>query len=81
MMGWVSGLVAYLILWWLVLFVVLPFGVITQGESGEGVEPGTPESAPARSRIGLKLAITTSMTFIPWGILYIIVKYELISIR
>ena len=35
----------YVLMWWVVLFAVLPLGVRTQGEDGS-VVPGTPESAP-----------------------------------
>ncbi len=34
------GLALYFIIWWTVLFAVLPFGVRTQGEAGE-IVPGT----------------------------------------
>ena len=39
------GIAIYVLLWWVVLFAVLPLGVRTQGEDGVTV-PGTPESAP-----------------------------------
>ena len=80
-MGVVAGLVAYLVIWWLVLFMVLPFGVQTQEESGEAIEPGTPASAPARSRIGLKLSVTTGIAALLWIVYFFIVKYGLITIR
>ena len=38
----------YVVIWWTVLFAVLPIGVRTQGEDG-AVVPGTPESAPTRA--------------------------------
>lgn len=79
-MGPISGVVVYLIIWWLVLFIVLPFGVQTQHESGEGIEPGTPESAPAKSGIWLKFAITTAIAAVCWGVFFIIMKYRLITI-
>jgi predicted secreted protein len=41
------GIALYFMIWWMVLFAVLPFGVRTQGEAGD-VVPGTPASAPAR---------------------------------
>lgn len=44
------GLALYFMIWFLTLFVVLPFGVRTQGEAGE-VVPGTPASAPAAPRL------------------------------
>ena len=44
----------YFIIWWVVLFAVLPWGVHSQQESGE-VAPGTDPGAPAVHRIGMKL--------------------------
>lgn len=70
-------LAVYFIVWWVVLFAVLPFGVVTQAEAGE-VVPGTPESAPAQFRLLRVIAITTlaaSIVFfgmwgaVHWGII------------
>ena len=44
------GMALYFIIWWIVLFAVMPFNVRTQDEAGE-VVPGTPGSAPANPRI------------------------------
>lgn len=52
------SLATYFIIWWVVLFAVLPFGVRTQAEAGD-VVPGTPESAPARQQILKTFLITT----------------------
>ncbi len=44
-MGIVGGIVTFLIIWWTVLFAVLPLGVRSQAENGEvarGSEPGAP---------------------------------------
>lgn len=41
----VGGLALYFVIWWTVLFVVLPFGVRSQAEEGlvvDGTEPGAP---------------------------------------
>ncbi|MFM1816121.1 MAG: hypothetical protein RLZ98_2816 [Pseudomonadota bacterium] len=54
----VFGLAIFFIIWWLVLFTVLPFGVRTQAEAGE-IVPGTPESAPVQTRMLRVFAITT----------------------
>lgn len=48
----------YFVVWWIVLFAVLPLRIRTQGEAGD-VVPGTPASAPARPDLLLKAAITT----------------------
>lgn len=40
-----AALAVYFVIWWVVLFAVLPFGVHSQVEAGdvtEGTEPGAP---------------------------------------
>ena len=53
-----TGFAIYFVLWWVVLFVTLPFGVRSQHETGEGA-PGTDPGAPIASRMGRKLIWTT----------------------
>ena len=55
----VSGIATYAIIWWLTLFVVLPFGIVTQEEVGD-IEEGSAPSAPVRPQIVRKLLITTA---------------------
>lgn len=40
----------YFVIWWILLFAVLPFGVQSQAEAGE-VVPGTDPGAPAAPRL------------------------------
>ena len=52
----------YFVLWWIVLFLTLPFGVRSQHEGGEGAAqaiPGTDPGAPIASQMGRKLIWTT----------------------
>ena len=49
----------YFIIWWVVLFAVLPWGVRTQGDAGEVVQ-GTIESAPVKPPF-LKIIATTTI--------------------
>lgn len=74
-MSWVSGSVVFLIIWWMVLFMVLPFGVVTQDESGEPVVPGTVGSAPRRHRLRRKMAITTLIAAGLWLIFWATVTF------
>jgi predicted secreted protein len=60
-MGIALTLAIYGIVWWLTLFLVLPFGVKTQQEAGE-VDEGTAPSAPLRPQIWQKMAITTVLS-------------------
>jgi predicted secreted protein len=55
----VSLLAIYFVVWWIVLFAVLPFGIRTQHEDG-AVTLGTAESAPSRPRLA-RVAIITSI--------------------
>jgi len=68
----------YVLLWWVVLFAVLPLGVRTQGEDGT-VVPGTPESAPTRPRFLRILGLTTLLTSIVFAGFWAIVRYDLID--
>ena len=69
----------YFIIWWVVLFAVLPWGVKSQDESGD-VAPGTEPGAPAAHRIGMKLLYTTIAASVVFGILYAIYVFDLIPI-
>ncbi len=57
------SIAVYFIIWWVLLFAVLPFGLRTQEEEGE-VVPGTPESAPAQFRFWRVVAINTLVSAI-----------------
>lgn len=67
----------YFIVWWVVLFAVLPWGVRSQDESGE-VAPGTDPGAPAVHRVWMKLLWTTIIATIVFVILAAIYKSGLI---
>lgn len=56
-----TGFAIYFVMWWIVLFLTLPFGVRSQHEDGEGA-PGTDPGAPIVSRMGAKLIWTTAIT-------------------
>jgi predicted secreted protein len=56
-----TGFAIYFVLWWVVLFLTLPFGVRSQHEEG-GVSPGTDPGAPVASQMGPKLIWTTLLS-------------------
>ena len=64
----ISTLLAiYFVLWWLTLFLILPFGIRSQHEEGEGA-PGTDPGAPILARMGNKLIWTTIVSAIIFAI-------------
>ena len=73
----VTGLVAYIILWWLVLFMVLPWGIRTPEEPAAGHVAG----APAAPRPWLKFGVTTGIATMLWTIAYVVIEANLISLR
>ena len=62
-----TALAIYFVLWWIVLFVTLPFGVRSQHEDGVGA-PGTDPGAPVASLMGRKLIWTTVIAAVVYGI-------------
>ena len=41
-----TAIAIYFVVWWIVLFAILPFGVKSQTEHGEEIAPGTDPGAP-----------------------------------
>jgi len=78
-MGVIFGLAIYAIIWWTVLFAVLPIGVRSQEESGE-VVPGTEPSAPVAPNPGRKLIWTTLISTVVFALVYVVIEYRLIDI-
>ena len=64
-----TAIAIYFLIWWVVLFAVLPWGVRAQGE--EGV-PGTDPGAPIVPRLRAKLIWTTVVATVVWGICAVI---------
>jgi predicted secreted protein len=76
-MGWVSGVFIYVLIWFVVLFTVLPWGV----KVPENPEPGHAPSAPINPRIGVKLVATSLVSVIVWAIVWYVMHSGWISFR
>jgi len=72
-----TAIAIYFLVWWVVLFAVLPWGVRNQEESGD-VSPGTDPGAPAVHKVWVKLVWTTIIASVAFGILAAIYKLGLI---
>lgn len=75
-MALVSGIVVFSIIWWTVLFVVLPFGVKT----AEVPEKGHADSAPVQARIGRKFLITTLISIVLFFIAEYLISLNLLEL-
>lgn len=69
----------YFVIWWTVLFAVLPFGVRTQDEAGE-IVPGTPESAPAHMKLLRIVLINTVVAAVVFLFVVSLFYFRLIDI-
>ena len=79
-MSLASAMAIYFIIWWLVLFLVLPFGIRNAHESGEAVEEGNEPGAPVKPRLIQKAVITTILAALVYAVLYLAVTRGLLSL-
>ncbi len=76
-----TGLMAFAILWWLVFFMVLPFGVKTEEEAGGATVEGHAPSAPNKPRLVMKAVITTIISAAIFLVVYLIFTSGIIDLR
>jgi predicted secreted protein len=69
-----------LVIWWIVLFAMLPIGVRTSEEAGESEVPGSVESAPHKPHLLRKALATTVVASIVFAIVYVIIVHQVITL-
>ena len=78
-MSLATAFAIYFIIWWVVLFAVLPWGVRSQHEDGT-IIPGSDPGAPAIPRLRRKLVWTTIVAAIIFALWYVVYTYRLITL-
>lgn len=75
-MHWMIGIASYVVIWWLVVFILLPIGIrpIPEGELGHAA------GAPANPRLPLKFAIAAVIAAVLWLLAYWAVRVNLFDI-
>jgi predicted secreted protein len=73
---WISQFFIYLIIWWVVLFAVLPWGIRPSEAPTEGHDPG----APLNPRLKAKALATTLVAAVVWGIYFVVTHYLGLSV-
>jgi predicted secreted protein len=63
-----SAIAIYFVLWWIVLFAVLPFGVRSQAESDAEPVAGSDPGAPVMPRMAQKLIWTTLVSLVIFAV-------------
>ena len=72
-----NAIVVYVVLWWIVLFTVLPWGV----RPVDNPEPGHAAGAPEKPRILLKFAVTTLISAVLFAAVYWFIDQGFVSFR
>jgi predicted secreted protein len=68
-MSWFTAVAIYFVVWWIVLFAILPLGFRAQVDDN-AVEFGTTASAPSRPHFGKAAWRTTWVSAILFGVFY-----------
>ena len=80
-MAWTTAAAIYFIIWWVVLFAVLPFGVRNAAEDGVTVEAGHDPGAPTARGMRKKLIWTRVVTTVVFAIFWVIYVYRLVTLE
>jgi predicted secreted protein len=64
-----NAIAVYFIIWWTILFAILPFRVRSQQEVGD-VSPGTEPGAPAVFHLGWYLAVNSLVSAVVFAVLW-----------
>jgi predicted secreted protein len=75
-----TGLAIFFLIWWVVLFAVLPWGVRSQQERG-AITPGTDPGAPAIPNLRSKLVWTTLVSLVIFAGCYVVYADRLVTIE
>jgi predicted secreted protein len=75
-----TAIAIYFVLWWVVLFAVLPWGVRSQEESG-AISPGTDPGAPSIPSLWRKVVCTTIATSIVFAAGVLIFQYRIVTLE
>jgi predicted secreted protein len=73
-MNLVSGSMVFFVIWWVVLFTVLPLGIHREGNPQKGNDLG----APTNPNLKKKFLLTTIITAVIWCIIHFIMVNHLI---
>jgi predicted secreted protein len=77
--GWITHLAVYFVIWWITIFMVLPWGNEPIGP--EDVTKGQSAGAPKNPRLLFKAAINSVLAGLLWGVFFVIIHLDLITFR
>jgi predicted secreted protein len=77
-MNWFTAVVLFVLVWWTILFAVLPFGTrpVADADAVTGWR-----GAPTKPMMGRKLIATTLISLVVWGAIMLLIYSGWISFR
>ena len=79
-MGIMTSISIYLVIWWTVLFAVLPWGAQSHHEAGIDPGDGGDPGAPVNPNIKKKFITTTWISAIIFAILFVVIQFKLVHL-
>lgn len=77
-MAWVNAFVLYALVWWTLLFAVLPLGTKPVADA----DPVTGwRGTPANPRLGRKVLVTTAVSIVVWLGMMALIRSDWLSLR
>ena len=76
-MTWLTGIVVYILVWWVSLFAILPLWITPADPD----EPGHAAGAPRNPLLARKLVLTSAVAAVIWLGIYIVVSEPWFSFR
>jgi predicted secreted protein len=76
-MNWFVGVAMYIVIWWLAIFAVLPWGVRAADKSDLAHASG----APANPRLWFKVGMTSIVAAVVWLIMFSLIYFGVFTFR
>lgn len=70
-----TAIAIYFVVWWIVLFAILPLGVKNAHEAGETTLEGNEPGAPVSHQMGKKALITTVVAGVVFAGIYLAIQH------
>jgi predicted secreted protein len=72
-----KGFLIYVIIWWIVVFTILPIGIRKQDK----IEKGHSDGAPQNPQIIKKFIITSVIAFVLWLVVFYFIKNQVFTFQ
>jgi predicted secreted protein len=76
-----TAVAIFFLIWWVVLFAVLPLGIRSHHEAGAEIIPGNDPGAPMIPALGRKLVWTTVISGVIFAGCYVVYVNHLVTLQ